>query len=143
MLETRVTVVETRAFFGRAKGRMSAAEVDRAIEVIARDPLCGNLIQGTGGIRKVRFAVKGRGKSGGVRIVYCPYPVKAGSRLRRAGLHPTPHSLLGTIGPKRLWAAAHKARPIGRRPCVNRIGTIHGLAGAPRRGPCRPRAAPA
>ncbi|MCH9012193.1 MAG: type II toxin-antitoxin system RelE/ParE family toxin [Proteobacteria bacterium] len=73
MRETRVTVVETKAFTGRAKGRMSAAEVDRAIEVIARDPLCGDLIQGTGGIRKVRFAVKGRGKSGGVRIVYYYY----------------------------------------------------------------------
>ena len=73
MREMRVTVVETKAFTGRAKGRMSAAEVDRAIEVIARDPLCGDLIQGTGGIRKVRFAVKGRGKSGGVRIVYYYY----------------------------------------------------------------------
>ena len=73
MRETRVTVVETKAFTGRAKGRMSAAEVDRAIEVIARDPMCGDLIQGTGGIRKVRFAVKGRGKSGGVRIVYYYY----------------------------------------------------------------------
>ena len=73
MRETRVTVVETKAFTGRAKGRMSAAEVDRAIEVIARDPLCGDSIQGTGGIRKVRFAAKGRGKSGGVRIVYYYY----------------------------------------------------------------------
>ncbi len=73
MREPRVTVVETKVFTGRAKGRMSAAEVDRAIEVIARDPLCGDLIQGTGGIRKVRFAVKGRGKSGGVRIVYYYY----------------------------------------------------------------------
>ena len=26
--------------------------------------------------------------------------------------------------PKRVWAAAHKARPIRRRPCVNRIGTL-------------------
>ncbi len=73
MRETRVTVVETKAFTGRAKGRMSAAEVDRAIEVIARDPLCGDLIQGTGGIRKLRFAVKGKGKRGGVRIVYYYY----------------------------------------------------------------------
>ena len=73
MRETRVTVVETKAFTGRAKGRMSAAEVDRAIEVIARDPLCGDLIQGAGGIRKIRFAIKGKGKSGGVRIVYYYY----------------------------------------------------------------------
>ena len=73
MRESRVTVVETKAFTGRAKGRMSAAEVDRAIEVIARDPLCGDLIQGAGGIRKIRFAIKGKGKSGGVRIVYYYY----------------------------------------------------------------------
>ncbi len=80
MRETRVTVVETKAFTGRAKGRMSAAEVDRAIEVIARDPLCGDLIQGTGDIRKVRLAIKGRGKSGGVRIVY--YYITTTSRCR-------------------------------------------------------------
>ena len=55
MRETRVTVVETKAFTGRAKGRMSAVEVDRAIEVIARDPLCGDLIQGTGGVRIVYY----------------------------------------------------------------------------------------
>ena len=73
MLETRVTVVETKAFTGRAKGRMSAAEVDRAIEVIARDPLCGDLIQGTGGIRKVRFTIKGP--------VYCQRP---GQERRRS-----------------------------------------------------------
>ena len=73
MRESRVTVVETKAFTGRAKGRLSAAEVDRAIEVIARDPLCGDLIQGAGGIRKIRFAIKGKGKSGGVRIVYYYY----------------------------------------------------------------------
>ncbi len=73
MAEARITVVETKAFSARAKGRMDAVEVDRAIEVIARDPLCGDLIQGAGGIRKLRFAVKGKGKSGGVLIVYYYY----------------------------------------------------------------------
>lgn len=38
--------------------------------MVARDPLCGDLIEGTGGIRKVRFATGARGKSGGVRIIY-------------------------------------------------------------------------
>jgi hypothetical protein len=37
---------------------------------IAFRPLQGNLIVGTGGIRKVRFAKGGRGKSGGVRVIY-------------------------------------------------------------------------
>ena len=35
--------------------------------------MCGDLIQGAGGIRKIRFAIKGKGKSGGVRIVYYYY----------------------------------------------------------------------
>ncbi len=52
---------------------MDAPEINAAIETIARNPQCGDLIQDTGGIRKVRFAAKGRGKSGGVRIVYYYY----------------------------------------------------------------------
>jgi hypothetical protein len=40
------------------------------VEMIARDPTFGVLIEGTGGVRKVRFAFGGRGKSGGARVVY-------------------------------------------------------------------------
>lgn len=54
MVGVGITVLETKAFAARAKGRMSAAEIERAIETIARDPLCGDLIQGTGGIRHGR-----------------------------------------------------------------------------------------
>ena len=35
MAEARITVIETKALSARAKGRMAAPEVDRAIEVIA------------------------------------------------------------------------------------------------------------
>jgi hypothetical protein len=38
--------------------------------MLAENPVCGVVMKGTGGVRKVRFAVAGRGKSGGVRIVY-------------------------------------------------------------------------
>ena len=38
---------------------------------LAEDPECGDLIKGVGGIRKVRHAAQGRGKSGGVRAIYC------------------------------------------------------------------------
>jgi hypothetical protein len=40
------------------------------IATIARDPLAGDLIPGLGGVRKLRFAAKGRGKSGGFRVIY-------------------------------------------------------------------------
>lgn len=38
--------------------------------MLARDPTCGVLVEGAGGVRKVRFAIGGRGKSGGARVIY-------------------------------------------------------------------------
>lgn len=49
---------------------MTPEEQADAVLMIGSDPECGDLVPGGGGIRKVRFAVGGRGKSGGVRIVY-------------------------------------------------------------------------
>lgn len=40
------------------------------IYMIAADPIIGDIIRGTGGIRKMRVALSGRGKSGGARIIY-------------------------------------------------------------------------
>lgn len=40
------------------------------IDRLAAQPRAGDLIQGTGGIRKLRWARGGRGKSGGVRVIY-------------------------------------------------------------------------
>ncbi len=65
-----MTVVETATFRARARLRLTAAELESIIEALARDPRCGDVIVGTGGIRKARFAGSGRGKSGGVRVIY-------------------------------------------------------------------------
>ena len=43
------------------------------------DPCRGDLIKGGGGIRKLRFSISGRGKSGGVRVIY--YWIKAFSQI--------------------------------------------------------------
>ena len=37
---------------------------------LLRDPECGDVIRGTGGFRKMRFALPGGGKSGGLRVIY-------------------------------------------------------------------------
>jgi hypothetical protein len=37
---------------------------------LATNPELGKLIRGSGGLRKVRWALAGRGKSGGVRVIY-------------------------------------------------------------------------
>jgi len=41
------------------------------INALARDPLAGDVMPGLGGVRKLRFAPKGRGKSGAFRVIYC------------------------------------------------------------------------
>ena len=48
---------------------MSEGEVDDLITYIASNPEAGDEIVGTGGFRKLRLAGKGKGKSGGYRIV--------------------------------------------------------------------------
>jgi hypothetical protein len=40
------------------------------IGLLAADPLAGDVIPGTGGVRKLRFAASGRGKSGGYGVIY-------------------------------------------------------------------------
>ena len=65
-----ITVVETASFLSDAKACMTDNERAEAIDMIAAHSECGDLIPGGGGIRKVRFAIGGKGKSGGVRIIY-------------------------------------------------------------------------
>ncbi len=65
-----ITVVETASFVTDAKGCMADDERTEAINMIAANPECGDVVTGGGGIRKVRFAIGGKGKSGGVRIIY-------------------------------------------------------------------------
>ncbi len=43
------------------------------IETIANDPKRGAIMRGTGGVRKLRFGAEGRGKSGGIRVIYYYY----------------------------------------------------------------------
>ncbi|RMX00499.1 transcriptional regulator [Allofranklinella schreckenbergeri] len=40
------------------------------VDFIACNPLAGDVIPGSGGVRKVRWQASGRGKRGGARVVY-------------------------------------------------------------------------
>ena len=55
---------------GADRAGLSEEDVQRIVAVIAADPLKGDLIQGTGGARKLRFPRPGSGKSGGYRTVH-------------------------------------------------------------------------
>ena len=64
------TVVETPSFLSDS-GRLGLSEAERLAIVswISSNPRAGDVIEGTGGARKVRFARKGKGKRGGYRVV--------------------------------------------------------------------------
>ena len=64
------TVVETTEFLARSSKLMSDEQRAQVVEMLARDPECGEIITGTGGVRKVRIGLEGRGKSGGARVIY-------------------------------------------------------------------------
>ena len=64
------TVVETPTYLADAEWLFSPDEQKAVVDRLAADPLCGVVIPGSGGIRKVRFGFGGRGKSGGARIIY-------------------------------------------------------------------------
>jgi hypothetical protein len=68
-----LTVVETGIFLRRAEKLLKPEEHDELLFYLASNPDAGDEIPGTGGIRKVRFAAHGRGKSGGVRVIYYFY----------------------------------------------------------------------
>jgi hypothetical protein len=65
-----LTVVETSAFARRAEKLLSIEEHEELVFYLALHPQSGNEIPGTGGVRKMRFAARGKGKSGGVRVIY-------------------------------------------------------------------------
>ena len=64
------TVVETPAFLSDARslGLPDAARLEM-VTWIAANPAAGDVIEGTGGARKVRFPGRGKGKSGGYRVI--------------------------------------------------------------------------
>jgi len=63
-------VLETSIFSRRADALLSREERTELIDTLAREPLAGAVIPGLGGVRKLRFAPKGRGKSGAFRVIY-------------------------------------------------------------------------
>ncbi|NOZ52306.1 MAG: type II toxin-antitoxin system RelE/ParE family toxin [Gammaproteobacteria bacterium] len=64
------TVVELPEFCRRAAALLKETEKQAVISYLALHPLSGAIMRGTGGIRKLRWASGGKGKSGGVRVIY-------------------------------------------------------------------------
>jgi hypothetical protein len=64
------TVIETPTFQKQVAKVWTEAERLEFIAWIAANPTAGDVIPGADGARKVRWAVQGKGKRGGARVVY-------------------------------------------------------------------------
>ena len=70
MADIPMTVVETARFLKDAKPLMSDSEREELVAFVGANPEAGEIIPETGGVRKIRRALAGRGKRGGARVIY-------------------------------------------------------------------------
>jgi len=62
--------VETRLFTRLVQAYLSDEDYSRLQSQLIENPEAGAVIRGSGGVRKLRWAATGRGKSGGYRVIY-------------------------------------------------------------------------
>ena len=68
--------VELPSFIARWKSLGLTDDDLLRLEIdLLSDPKIGAVMQGTGGVRKVRFSFENRGKSGSIRVIYIDFEV--------------------------------------------------------------------
>jgi len=65
-----VTFVETKLFTELVLDYLSDDEYAAMQQFLVVNPEAGDVIPGSGGVRKLRWGVAGRGKRGGLRVIY-------------------------------------------------------------------------
>jgi hypothetical protein len=65
-----MAVVEMPEFLARSKAILTEAERTALVAHLGANPEAGQLVPGTGGVRKIRWGAPGRGKRGGARVIY-------------------------------------------------------------------------
>jgi len=72
--------IETPIFTSELRTHLSDDEYRALQSHLASQPEAGALIEDTGGLRKVRWTAHGKGKSGGVRVIY--YHLSSANQIR-------------------------------------------------------------
>ncbi len=65
-----IDIILLSSFRKAIKRLFSQAELAALCEFIGQNPEAGNVIAGTGGLRKLRWALDNKGKRGGSRVIY-------------------------------------------------------------------------
>lgn len=63
-------IIETSIFTRQVRDLLSDDEYRELQVSLVSRPDAGNIIPGSGGLRKVRWATQGKGKRGGLRVIY-------------------------------------------------------------------------
>ena len=65
-----LTIAEVPEYIRRSEKLLTEEERRDIVDYLAANPKAGDILEGTGGVRKLRWGRQGRGKSGGVRVIY-------------------------------------------------------------------------
>jgi hypothetical protein len=65
-----ISFIETKLFTHLVQDYLSDDEYAALQQALLADPEAGAIIPGSGGVRKLRWGVAGRGKRGGIRVIY-------------------------------------------------------------------------
>ncbi|MFV1872721.1 MAG: type II toxin-antitoxin system RelE/ParE family toxin [Oleiphilus sp.] len=82
----RMVIIETSIFTKLINQLMSDDQYRELQEALVNRPELGDIIKGSGGLRKVRWKLESTGKSGGVRVIY--YWVVDDNHIRMLYVYP-------------------------------------------------------
>ena len=111
MEEKPISVIETPEFLTVTRRIMDDEERAVLIDYLAYNPGAGDLIRGTGGVRKLRWGLAGRGKRGGARVIYFYHkPQDTAFRLDGLRQGPADRSRPGSAAGRRAGSAPRCSR---------------------------------